>query len=152
MRVIRNQERDRSEALSKSWAARDEELKKNEALFADLQKQVAEFPAKLKTETEKAASIAGNSVKRDYEHQFELLKKDSEVAAKMSANTIESLQTTIANQNSVITTLQAKLTDAEKKVETIATKALDAASGRQTLAELQSLRSDNGAPYAARKT
>lgn len=144
MRVLRAQERDRSEIQAKNWAAREEELKKNEALFAELQQKVAAFPAILEDAKAKAASIAGNSVKHDFEHRLALLQKDTEVAQKMAENTINSLNKQLDNSNAAIAVLQTKLTDAEKKVETIATKALEAASGRQALAELQGFRSDNG--------
>ncbi len=147
-RVLRAQERDRKEGLEKVWTAREEELKKNETLFSDLQKQVAEFPQTLKAEVEKATAIVGSSVKRDYTHQIEMFKKDAEVAQRMAQSTIETLNSRIANDQKIIEALTIRLTAADQRVENIATKAMDAASGRQALAEMASFAggNNNGAP------
>jgi colicin import membrane protein len=146
VRQLRASERDHTEVLHKTWAAREEELAKHETEYATLQKQVAEFPAQLAAGIAKAEAIVGNSVKRDYTHQFELLKKDADTSQAMASSTISSLKQQLGQAETVIAQLQAKLTDAEKKVESIANKALDAASGRQALAEIQAAnQSSNGA-------
>lgn len=152
-RVLRLQERDRKETQERNWAAREEELKKHETEYASLQKQVNDFPVTLKTEVDKAVAIATNSVKRDFTHQFELLKKDSETAARVSENTVATLKQQLEASNTTIAQLQQRLIESEKKVESIANKALDSASGRQALADLQSLNTgrENGSSLSRSK-
>jgi colicin import membrane protein len=151
LRNLQKAERDRRENLEKQWSAREEEIKRYETEYANMQKQVIDFPNVLKGEVDKQVAIAANSVKRDYVHQIELLKKDAEVAQRMSENTISTLRGQLEAANSVISDLQIRLGESDKKVESIANKALDAASGRQALAELSSLGRENGA-ISSRKT
>lgn len=145
-------ERDRREMVEKNWALREEVLATKEKEFASLQAQVAAFPEQLKKDTDKATAIATNSVKSHYEHQLQLIQKDAEVEKKLAKNSIDSLQLQLDTATAQLASANARIAASEEKVQSIATKALDAASGRQSLAELQSFqqsRSDNGA--SARK-
>lgn len=139
--AARVSERDRKEALEKTWALREESIKKNETEFADLKTQVNAFPALLKAETEKAASIAGNSVKGQYEHTLALTRKDAEAARQIADMQIKTLNDQVTKLSLQLTEAYNKLDAANTKVSEIATKALESASGQRTLAEIQSFSS-----------
>lgn len=144
-------ERDRKEGLEKIWVAREELLRKSEKELADLRIAVESFPAQLKAETEKAASIAGNSVKRDFSHQLEMLQKDNAAAQVLSNLRVQ----TLTEQNTQLATqlaaANARVEAANAKVAEIATKALDSASGQRTLTEMQNFATKDSANGAGRK-
>ena len=137
MRVQAAAERDRKEKLEKEWAVREEALKLREKELEDLRKQVADFPAALKKETDTAAAIAGNRVKSDWEMKFTLAQKDAETAQRVASMEIASLKETNAKQAQAILTLQTELNEAKRQVQAIAEKALESASGARALAEVQ---------------
>lgn len=139
--AARVSERDRKEALEKTWALREENIKKNETEFADLKNQVNGFPALLKAETEKAASIAGNSMKGQYEHTLALTRKDAEAAKQIAEMQIKTLNEQVFRLSAQLTESYTKLDAANTKVAEIANKALESASGQRTLAEIQSFSS-----------
>jgi chromosome segregation ATPase len=130
-------ERDREETLRKDWAAREEALKLREKELEDLRKQVADFPAVLKKETDTAAAIAGNRVKSEWEVKFTLAQKDAETAQRVASMEIASLKETNGKQAQALQALQAELAEAKRQVQTIAEKALESASGARALAEVQ---------------
>ena len=116
---------------------REEALKLREKELEDLRKQVADFPAALKKETDTAAAIAGNRVKSDWEMKFTLAQKDAETAQRVASMEIASLKETNAKQAQAILTLQTELNEAKRQVQAIAEKALESASGARALAEVQ---------------
>lgn len=145
MRAQQVTERDRREAVLRDHATRELELKARENDLASYKAQVEAFPAKLDAEVKKAEAIATNSVKREYEHKIQLMTKDSENAAKVSANELASLKQQLDKALTTIAEQQARLTAADDKVRSIAEKALEAASGRQALAEVANFASrENG--------
>lgn len=130
-------ERDRKEKLEKEWATREESLKLREKELEDLRKQVAEFPAQLKKDTDAAAAIAGNRVKAEWEVKFTLAQKDAETAQRVASMEIASLKEANAKQAQALQTLQTELAEAKRQVQAIAEKALESASGARALAEVQ---------------
>lgn len=143
LRTIKLQERDRKELLEKEWSAREEAVSKNEVIFKEMQKQVYDFPEILKKETEKAASIAGSTVKRQWEHSMELVQKDAQAAASIAAMTIKSLNETITQLQTQLTAAQNRITAADTKVAEIATKALESTNGQSALNALQTSLAQN---------
>ncbi|WNG33101.1 kinetoplast-associated protein [Archangium violaceum] len=130
-------ERDRKEKLEKDWATREEGLKQREKELEDLRKQVADFPAVLKKETDAAAAIAGNRVKSEWELKYTLAQKDAETAQRVASMEIASLKETNTKQAQALQTLQTELAEAKRQVQAIAEKALESASGARALAEVQ---------------
>ncbi|HZH78630.1 MAG TPA: kinetoplast-associated protein [Archangium sp.] len=130
-------ERDRKEKLEKEWATREESLKLREKELEDLRKQVADFPAVMKKETDTAAAIAGNRVKGEWELKLTLAQKDAETAQRVASMEIASLKETNARQAQALQALQSELVEAKRQVQTIAEKALESASGARALAEVQ---------------
>jgi colicin import membrane protein len=137
MRVQAAAERDRKEKLEKEWAVREEALKLREKELEELRKQVADFPAVLKKETDTAAAIAGNRVKSEWEMKFTLAQKDAETAQRVASMEIASLKDTNTKQAQAIVALQTELNEAKRQVQAIAEKALESASGARALAEVQ---------------
>lgn len=141
-------ERNRKEELEKSWALREETLKKSETEFADYKKQVEEFPAKLKAEVGKEVNIAVAREKRDYEHTIALLRKDAETAKQMADMQIATLKGQLDSALAQLQQANARIAESDSKVAKIAEKALESASGQRTLSELQQFQGasrDNGA-------
>jgi len=130
-------ERDRKEKLEKDWATREEGLKLREKELEDLRKQVTDFPAVLKKETDAAAAIAGTRVKSEWETKFTLSQKDAETAQRVASMEIASLKEANARQTQSLQLLQTELAEAKRQVQAIAEKALESASGARALAEVQ---------------
>ena len=146
------QERDRKEAVERGFAARDAELKARETELATLRTQVAAFPQQLKTEVAAAAGAAGSAVKRDLEHQMEMLQKDAAGAQVLANLRVATLTEQVAALQQQVTAANARVEAANAKVAEIATKALDSASGQRTLTEMQQFANKDGSNGASRKT
>jgi hypothetical protein len=135
--VSKRNEQSRQEMLTKSWSEREGSIKAKEQEFADMQKQVGEFDAKLKTEVAKAEAIVSNSLKRDYTHQIELMKKDYESQSTLHKMNSAAQEKTIQGLHEQINQLQAQLVAARTDAKEVATQALQSASGRQVADALQ---------------
>lgn len=139
-------ERVRTLDLNQSWTVRENELKAREAEFNDYKKQVTEFPTVLKTELAKAEAIVGNSMKKQFEHQLELAKKDMEAAKNMSESRIQALQIQVGQMVDQIKELNVQLYESRKDAKDVTAQALQSASGRQVAEALQRVvdSKDNG--------
>jgi hypothetical protein len=131
------EENDRRLTLSKGWDERDAALKAQEKEVSDLRTQVAAFPLEVKKASETAASIAGASVKRDYEQKLEINRITSESNTKMAESQLSNQNATIQQLNAQIAALQIEVRSANTRAETIAAKAVEASSGRQALEAVQ---------------
>ena len=127
----------RVEALNKAWSAREEEIVAKEEAFAGLEDQVEGFDAKLKAEVSKAESILGNTLKRQYEHETALLKKDMESERTLHNVKVAAMNETITSLEHRIADIQAQLVLARADAKEVATTALNSASGRQVTEALQ---------------
>lgn len=121
----------RAEQLQRSWTERENGLKAKEQEFTDLKAQVAGFDAKLKTEVAKAESVLGNVLKKQYEHEMALLKKDAESEKNLSAAKISAMSDQMENLEKQIHDLQAQLAAARSDAKDIASSALQSASQKQ---------------------
>lgn len=136
----------RAEQLQRSWTERENGLKAKEQEFTDLKAQVAGFDAKLKTEVSKAEAVLGNVLKKQYEHEMALLRKDAESEKNLSAAKISAMSDQMENLEKQIHDLQVQLAAARTDAKEVATQALQSASGRQVADALQSVvntRNDN---------
>lgn len=135
----------RSEELLKTWTIREEALKAREQELADLKKTVSEFDARLKSEVSAREAIVSNTLKRQYEHDIALLKKDNE--ADKSANQIKAAnyEGTIKNLNDQINDLKNQISIVRADAKEVATKALESASDRgQAAAFAKALENQQG--------
>lgn len=130
-------EQSRQEMLTKSWTEREAAIKTREQEFAEMQKQVSEFDTKLKAEVAKAEAIVGNSLKREYTHQMELMKKDAVSEQVLSNMKIAAQEKAVQGLHEQIKDLQIQLASARTDAKEVATQALQSASGRQVADALQ---------------
>ncbi len=103
---------------------RETALSEKEKRFAELQKQVDEFPELLRTRIEAEVSEAVARLERDAQKNEELVRKDFEGQKNVLSTKIESLEKLVAGQQSQIKTLTSQLDDAYGKVQDIAVKAV----------------------------
>lgn len=130
-------EQARQETLLKSWNEREEALKSQEQEFTNLQTQVAGFEARLESEVKKAEAILSNVLKRQYEHEAALLRKDAEAEKSMNAVKVSALNDTIQNLEQQVQDLGQQLVQARSDAKEVASQALQSASGRQVADALQ---------------
>lgn len=152
MRQTRLKESIRTEELERKWAAREVELTAREKELQDLRTKVDGIEAEIKAAVAMETSIVGNSMKKDKDHEIQLLRNEFAAARTVSENTISTLRAEMKAVEEHAANLSTQLVEANKKVETIAMKALEAASGRQALADVQMLNQNPGNGASARKT
>lgn len=138
LRASERASKEKQEALEKNWALREEELAKRENELTDLRQKVNDFPAQLKAEVGREVAIVSNTLKKDFQHEKEMLKKDADAALALMTQEVKSLRTANTDQVATIAALQRELADAKSQVAAIANKALDSASGAFALDKLQS--------------
>lgn len=129
--TCKRNEQSRQEMLTKSWTEREATIKAREQDFADLQKQVSEFDTRMKAEVARAEAVVGNSLKKEYTHQMELMKKDAVSEGVLNNMKIAAQEKAIQGLHDQIATLQTQLTEARKDAKEIASSALQSASQKQ---------------------
>ncbi len=127
----------RMEDLQKQWKNREEAIKTQETEISGLKTQVAGFDDRLKAETAKAEAIAVSRVKKEYEHDVAMLKKDIESERVLNLTKVSALDDTINSLQSQIADLQKQLTNTRQDAKDITNQALQSASGRQAMEALQ---------------
>lgn len=127
----------RSETLDRGWKDRENVLKTKEQEFTDLKTSVAGFDTKLKTEVSKAEAILGNVLKKQYEHETALLKKDSDSEKNLHQIRVSAMDETITSLQEQIKDLQTQLAQARSDAKDVASQALQSASGRDVAVALQ---------------
>jgi hypothetical protein len=129
--------RNKQEALDKSWGERETELKKRETELQELRAKVDGIPEVVKKAENAAAAIATNSVKKEYENKAALNQKDLELSQKLAAQETASLKAALDKANAQIADLKTQLDQAHHDVKEISGKALESASGRSAMEALQ---------------
>lgn len=132
----------RDEALrltefNRTMAEREAAMKARENEVEELRKTVAGIDAKVKTEVTRAEAILSNSLKRQHEHELQLLQKDSATAQTIHTSEIAALKATIAGLQEQVRDLQVQLVAARADAKEVAQEALKSASGRQVADALQ---------------
>ena len=126
-----------AEALQKNWEKRESDLKGKEQEFTSLRAEVDAFPSKLKSETEKAAAIVGNTMKKDFEMEKKLLEANFNNKIQLAEAQVASEKMKTVELEKQVASLKAQLDMAQKDIKEISTKALESASGRETINSLQ---------------
>lgn len=134
----------RKEALARDWAAREEALKARETELAQLQAKVSGFPEELKKAVDAAVAVATSSLARDHKHAIETLQTQQNAERSVLNGKLESFNNQLNGLSKSNDDLNTQLSEANKKVQEIATKALESASGRQSIADFQSLSASSG--------
>ena len=133
----------RIEDLEKQWKNRSDVLLAQEKEVADIKAQVAGFDDKLKAETAKAEAIAVNRVKKEYEYEVAMLKKDIEAERVLNSTKVSALDDTINGLQAQIADLQKQLVSARTDAKEVTSAALQSASGHQTMQALQRVVENN---------
>lgn len=126
-----------AEALQKSWEKRESDLKGKEQEFTSLRAEVEAFPTKLKAEVQKAESIVGNVMKKDFEMERKLLESNFNNKIQLAEAQAASEKMKTVELEKQVASLKAQLDIAQKDIKEISTKALESASGRDTINSLQ---------------
>lgn len=126
-----------AEALQRSWEKREADLKSKEQEFTTLRAEVEAFPAKLKAEVQKAESIVGNVMKKDFEMERKLLEANFNNKIQLAEAQVASEKMKTVELEKQVASLKAQLDMAQKDIKEISTKALESASGRETINSLQ---------------
>lgn len=127
----------RQEDLEKQWKTREEIISTQEKDVVALKTQVAGFDDRLKAETAKAEAIAISRVKKEYEHEVMMLKKDIESERILNSTKVSALDDTINSLQMQISDLQKQLSEARTDAKEVTSAALRSASGRQAMQALQ---------------
>lgn len=127
----------RQEDLDRSWEEREAELADKEKVVETLQAKVDSIDDLVKQEVGKAEGMVSSKLKRNYEHQIELMQKDAVSDTRLQQAEIESLKHSIGDLRKENLTLQSQLTSARTDAKEVTEKALESASGRQVTQALQ---------------
>ncbi len=104
-----------------------------------LRKEAQEFPETLKTESEKAAVLAGKAAGQKFEQEILLLKKEAETEKRLASLQVKTLEDTIARQVAQIDALQKQMEEAKQQVQDIAVKAIEGSSGAKAVAHINQI-------------
>lgn len=133
------QNREKQEALEKTWKLREEALKIQEEEVISLRKMAESFSSKLKEETDKAVAETERKVAQKLQQEIVVLKKDIETEKRLSDLKIKTLEETVARQLQQITLMQTQVDEAKKQVQDIAVKAIEGASGAKALSHINQI-------------
>lgn len=133
------QNREKQEALEKSWQARESALKEREEDLVRLRKEVEEFPVRLRKEIEQAAAEAARSTEHKSEQQILLFNKEAETERRLAELRIKALEETLSRQTAQQGALQKQLDEAKQQVQEIAVKAIEGASGAKALSHINQI-------------
>jgi hypothetical protein len=133
----RRREQIRQEDLERQWEEREEELKSREDELQKLRADAATFDEKIKAEVSKAEGIVGNRLKRQYEHEKELMERDIASQKALHAAEVQSLNQRIASLNEQLDEAQDALRAAQQDAKEVTSKALESASGRAVAQAVQ---------------
>jgi chromosome segregation ATPase len=127
----------RQEALQKNWKDREEVLAEREAELTSLREKVDNFPDQMSSEVKKQVAINENVIKKHYETELQLLRKDNEANTKLNAEREQALKSTVSRLEGQAVSLQNQVESAEKRAAEIAKTAFESVSGRDALAAVQ---------------
>jgi len=138
-RLADRKNKEKQEALEKSWQIREAALKEREVELAGLKKEVAEFPERLAKETEKTVAEALKASEARYKQELLILNKDAQTEKRLAEQKIKSLEEAVARQYAQIESLAQRLEEAKKQVQDIAIKAIEGASGAKALSHVNQI-------------
>jgi hypothetical protein len=139
IRLLEKKDKEKQENLEKSWQQREAALKEREAEWAQLKREVDNFPARLEKEVDAAVAAALKSAEQRFEQQMTLLKKDSDADKRIAELQIQALKNAGERQAAEITKFQTQIEEAKKQVQEIAVKAIEGASGAQALSQINKI-------------
>jgi colicin import membrane protein len=150
VRVRNRDEKIRQEIFEKSFSERDAVLNAKEKQYNDALTRLATFEVEVKKESDKAAAIAVNSVKKEYDHQIAMIQvtHKSEVDKLKFDN--QRLVESGNNLEKTIETLQTHLATAQAAQTQLAKDAVAAAANQKATADMQALLTNIGGSNGTR--
>jgi colicin import membrane protein len=138
-RLLEKKNKEKQDDIEKSWKQRETGLREKEEEWSRLRKEVDEFPARLKMESDLAVGSELKSAEQKFEHARILLNKESESEKRLAETRIKALQDTLARQTAEIEKLQTQVEEGKRQVQDIALKAIEGASGAQALSHIDKI-------------
>ena len=138
-RLLEKKNKEKQDDIEKSWKQRETGLREKEEEWSHLRKEVDEFPARLKMESDLAVGSELKSAEQKFEHARILLNKESESEKRLAETRIKALQDTLARQTAEIEKLQTQVEEGKRQVQDIALKAIEGASGAQALSHIDKI-------------
>jgi chromosome segregation ATPase len=138
-RLRDRQNREKQEALEKSWQARETALKAAEEELAQLRKDSDLFPKRLAEEVDRAVAEARRQADQQLEQRLLVLSKDAEADRRVAELRIKTLEEILARQTEQVAALHKQLDEATQQVQEIAVKAIEGASGARALAHVNQI-------------
>lgn len=129
----------RQQTLERRWQDREDILKVQEQEVAKLKETVTGIDARIKQEVGAAEAIVGNRLKRDYEQNLNMLKKDMETATILHKGQVTSLEHTISNLVDQLDGLRGQLETSRQDAKEVTTQALQAASDKVASVAVQKM-------------
>jgi len=139
VKLLARANKDKQEALEKSWREREAALKASEEEIQRLRKEAVEFPARLRQESESAAAEAVRTSEQKFEQRMLILSKDSEAEKRLAELRIKALEETLTRQSAQMGALEKQLEEAKRQVQEIAVKAIEGASGARALSHINEI-------------
>ncbi len=131
--------KEKQEALEKSWRDREAALKAAEEELQRLRKDAEEFPARLRQEAERAAAEAARATEQKLSQQTLLLSKESEAEKRLAELHIKTLEESLVHRSAQMAALEKQLEEAKRQVQEIAVKAIEGASGARALSHINEI-------------
>jgi len=138
-RLRDRQNREKQEALEKSWQEREAALKAREDEIAQLRKESDLFPKRLAQEVDRAVAEARRQADQQAEQRLLVAGKDAEADRRVAELRVKTLEESVAHQAGQLVTLQKQLDEAKQQVQDIAVKAIEGASGARALAHVNQI-------------
>jgi hypothetical protein len=139
VKLLARANKEKQEALEKSWREREDALKASEEELQRLRKEAAEFPARLRQESELAAAEAARATEQKFEQRILLLGKDNETEKRLAELRIKALEENLTRQSAQMAALEKQLEEAKRQVQEIAVKAIEGASGARALSHINEI-------------
>lgn len=152
LRVREREFRIRTEDFDKDLKAKHDELKAIDLTYKTAIAKAESFDEVVKKEAAQQTAIACNVLKKDHNHQLEIinLQNKATVEGLISANA--RLQITLDKNEATIISLQKQLAAAQEAQTKLATDAVSAAANQKGMADMQSLITNIGGPNGTRKS
>ncbi|MEW6207912.1 MAG: hypothetical protein AB1631_06065 [Acidobacteriota bacterium] len=125
------------EQMEREIAERERVVAQKEEELAELKKRVEAYPKEMEAAVSKAVKDAVQSAQAEAKNKEELIKKEFTGERNVLTTRIESLESTVKEQNEQISKLSQQLEKAYAQIQEIALKTIEGASASKSLESLQ---------------
>ncbi len=125
------------EQMEREIAERERVVAQKEEELVELRKRVEAFPKEMESAVSKAVKDATQSVQAEARNKEELIRKEFVGERNVLTTRIESLESTVKEQNEQIARLSQQLEKAYAQIQEIALKTIEGSSATRSLENLQ---------------